>query len=314
MSDFLEDFHREPGGKPAPDADPRIQRERWGIFPDVDIAQYHAGLIPEVSLSNSGMKRLLAETPLDFAFHNVQLNPDGKEEKILETVAARRGDVVHQLTLGKGKGFAVGDFKDWRTNDAKSFKERAVADGLVPIKRVDFEEAQVISEVLLERIREFLDGAHYETECAFLYQEETSFGPIWVRGLMDIWCPEHNLIVDPKVTAMLYDESVGRQLYNMGWDRQAALYQRGMGQITGKGGHIRFVDLMVKPEAPFTSRLVALEKADEYQAVKECQEAMERFAKCFYSGEWPGFPDRVERVPLPEWVRRKREKAETGEA
>jgi hypothetical protein len=312
VSDFYDDFGRAPVRPEVKAEHPLIDRSRWGLFPDFDIARYHAGMIDEVTLSQGQMGRLLDETPLDFAFNNVQLNPEGAEERILETVAARRGDVVHQLALGKGKGYKVGDFKDWRTKEAQSFRDNAVADGLVPIKRKDFDEAEVIADVVRERIEEALDGAAYETEVAFLYQEMTEAGPIWVRGLLDVWCEERGMILDPKVTGMLYDGKVERHMVSMGWDRQAALYQHAVGVITGRAGRIRFRDLMVKPEAPFTSRVVGLEKAWEASAVKQCLIAMQRFGSCLYAGRWPGFEDTAY-VQLPAWEDKRREAMELGE-
>lgn len=317
IEEFNADFGLS-GERKAPVAEhPLVDRSRWGLFPDVDIEGYHRGafasLTPDdITLSQGQMRRLLEETPLDFAFNNVQLNPEGAEERILETVAARRGDVVHQLALGKGKGFAVGDFADWRTKEAKAFRDNAVGDGLVPIKRKDFEEAEVMAEVVVERIREALDGAAYETEVAFLYQEMTQAGPVWVRGLMDVWCEDLGVILDPKVTAMLYDGKVERHLVSMGWDRQAALYPHAVGTILGQAGRIKFADLMVKPEAPFTSRVVRLEKAWEASAVKQCKIAMERFGACLYAGRWPGFEETAF-VQLPGWEDKRREAMELGE-
>jgi hypothetical protein len=318
LAEFHDDFGMSGERKPPAPEHPGIDRSRWGLFPDVNIEAYHRGdfgglKTDEITLSQGQMRRLLDETPLDFAFNNSQLNPEGAEERILESVAARRGDVVHQLALGKGKGFAVGDFADWRTKEAKSFKERAVADGLVPIKRTDFEEAEIMAEVIVERIEEALQGASYQTEVAFLYQEMTQAGPVWVRGLMDVWCEELGVILDPKVTAMLYDGKVERHLVSMGWDRQAALYPHAVGTILGKPGHIKFADLMIKPEAPFTSRMVRLEKAWEASAVKQCRIAMERFGACLYAGRWPGFEETAF-VQLPVWEDKRREAMELGEA
>ena len=315
---FRDDFGLSGERKAVTRTDPPgIDRSRWGLFYDVDIEAYHRGAFAsltkdDITLSQGQMGVILNETMLDFAYQNVQLNPDGAEERILETVAARRGDVVHQLALGKGRGFAVGDFKDWRTKDAQSFKANAVADGKVPIKRSEFEEAEVMAEVIVERIKEALDGAAYETEVAFLYQEMTKAGPIWVRGLLDVWCEELGVILDPKVTGMLYNGKVERHLVAMGWDRQAALYPHAVGHILGREGRIKFADLMVKPEAPFTSRVVRLEKAWEASAVKQCVIAMERFGACLYSGKWPGFEETAF-VQLPGWEDKRREEMEIRE-
>jgi len=314
---FREDFNL---GEPKPGSldHPLIDRSRWGIFRDVDVESYHAGNPAgqlregEISLSQSQMGRILDETPLDFAFHHPQLNPD--REKLAATIAQHRGDVVHQLALGKGRGYAVLDYDDFRTKDAKAARDRAIEQGLTPIRRSVFEEAEVMAEVIRSRIDEALDGAPYETEVAFLYQEMTSSGPIWVRGMVDVWCEERGIILDPKVTPMIYDKLVERHLVNMGWDRQAALYPHAFGMILGHefAGRIKFRDLMIKPTEPFTTRMVALDKQWQWSAIKRCQEAMERFGRYLYAGRWPGF-EGVHVASLPTWEAISREKAEMGE-
>ncbi|MBA2717730.1 MAG: PD-(D/E)XK nuclease-like domain-containing protein [Chloroflexi bacterium] len=308
---FREDFNLGEAREKAPAAE--VSREGWRLIPDVDLEAYYADqLTPDPSLSNSGMKYLLDETPLDFAFQHPRLNPDA--EAIASTVAQRRGDVVHQLALGKGRGYAIAEFADWRSGAAKSFRDNAIADGLTPIKRADFDEAEIMAGVIRDRIKEALDGAAYETEVAIVWQEQTSAGPIWVRGLMDVWCEELATILDPKVTAMLYDGKVARQMLAMGWDRQASLYPHGVGMVRPDlAGRVKFADLMVKPSAPYTSRLVGIEKGWEYSSIKQCQLAIERFGRCLYAGRWPGFGNTVERLVMPPWEDKRREAIELGE-
>ncbi len=222
----------------------------------------------------------------------------------------RRGDVVHQLALGKGAGYAIAEFDDWRKQAAKDFRDQAIADGLTPIKRKDFEDAEVMADVIKGRIDEVLEGAAYQTEVAFLYQEPTPSGPVWVRGLIDVWCEERAVILDPKITANLYDGKVQRHLINMGWDRQGALYPHGVGMVLPDlAGRIRFADLMIKPTAPFTSRLVSTEKAWTHSSLRLCQRAIHLFGECLYSGNWPGFGDTVDHVEMPMWLQRERGEA-----
>jgi hypothetical protein len=302
---FQDDFDIGAPKDRQPETDP-FDRAAWAITTDIDEATYYAdNYTPQPAISCSKMGKLLNETPLDFAFDHPRLNPD--PEKLKDTIAKIRGDVVHQLALGKGRGYAVGDFKTWQSNDAKAFKENAEAQGLTPIKRADFEEAEVLATVVRERIEEVLEGSPYETEVAFWYQEMTAAGPIWVRGKLDVWCEEKAIILDPKVTARLYDDQVDRQLVSMGWDRQAALYPHAIGTIRPElAGRIRFADLMVKPEPPYTSRLVTLEGAFEASAIRQCKIAFERFGACLYAGKWPGFGNKVDVIPIPQWEARKR--------
>lgn len=309
---FREDFDLGEAREKAPSA-AEASREGWRLIPDVDLEAYYADqLTPDPSLSNSGMKLLLNETPLDFAFNHPRLNPDA--EAIAATVAQRRGDVVHQLALGKGRGYAIGEFADWRTGAAKAFRDEAIAEGLTPIKRADFDEAEIMAGVIRDRIKEALDGAAYETEVAIIWQEQTSAGPIWCKGLMDVWCEELATILDPKTTARLYDGTVERHLLDMGWDRQASLYPHGVGMVRPElAGRVKFADLMVKPKPPFTSRLVGIDKAWEYSSIKQCQLAIERFGRCLYAGRWPGFGTSVDRLVMPSWEDKRREAAELGE-
>lgn len=308
---FAEDMGLDPDrfgkGDRRPPEHPLIDRSKWGLFPDVDLVAYFGGkLVNEPAISQSGIGILDVETPLDFAFQDPFLNPDA--ERIQSTVAQRRGDVVHQLTLGKGRGFAIADFKDWRTKDAQTFKENAIADGLTPIKRTEFEEAEVIAEVLRERIKEKLDGADYQTEVAFLYQEMTPSGPIWVRGLMDVWCEERAMILDPKCTDRIYDGVVDKHIVNMGWDIQGALYPHAVGMVLPKlAGRVQFFDIMVKPKPPFTSRIVGVDKFVEATSIGMCQRAMRTFGECVYSGKWPGFGDEVYYPQLPAYEAKRRE-------
>lgn len=308
---FGEDFDVDLNA-PRPDKVVAVEpgREGWRIIPDVDLVAYYADdLTPEPSISNSGMTLLLNETPLDFAYQNARLNPEAAD-KAVETAAMRRGDVVHQLALGKGAGYAVADFADWRTKDAKSFRDNAIADGLTPIKRADFEDAEIMAEAIKLRIDEVLEGASYETEVAVVCQEQTPSGPVWVRGLLDVWCEERATIIDPKVTANLYDAKVARHLAQMGWDRQGALYSHLIGKVRPDlAGRISFADLMIKPTAPFTSRLVTTEKAWTYSSLRLCQRAIELFGACLHSGKWPGFGDGVHYAEMPVWLQRERGEA-----
>lgn len=311
--DFLDDFNREAFPKPAPRPD--LEDPRVGFFPGMDALTYFGDPIEEGSLSNSGMKILDSESPLDFAFQHPRLNPAAKE-RVLETVAALRGDIVHQLALGKGRGYAVGDFADWRTNAAKDFKAAALERGETPILARPFEEAQVMAEVVRERIEEILEGEPYETEVAIIWREETPAGDIYVRGRLDVWCPSKGIILDPKITAMLGDgrpgeNKIGRHAVSMGWDRQAGLYTRGVERLRPDlEGRVRFGNLLIKPEEPFTSRLFWPDNVMKRTALGQCRAPMLRFAECMRAGEWPGYPPEGEELRLPEYEENRRLEAE----
>ncbi len=295
-------------------ADP-FDRSQWGLFPDMAVETYFADPAPEPSLGNSGMTLLLNETPKDFAWRHPRLNPDPVE--LQSTVAKVRGDVVHRLALGKGKDYAIAPdgIKEFRTNEAKAWRDEQLALGLSPIVREKFVEAQRSADIIRTRIDEVLEGKDYQTEVPFFYQEMTSSGPIWCRGMLDVWCPESGVIIDAKSSAMLYDEKVPRQMVAMGWDRQSAFYSHAVATIFPElGGRVRFATLLVKPEAPHTSRLVAPEKAWAHSSLRLCQRSMEIFGRCLYANDWPGFGRMVEPIQMPAWEDKRREALELGGA
>lgn len=308
---FYEDFDLDGPIQIAPAAREDLADPRVGFFPELAPLEYHADPIEEGSLSNSGIKILLDESPLDFAFQHPRLNPEARE-RVIETVAGMRGDLVHQLALGKGRGYAVADFADWRTGAAKSFKAAALDAGETPVLRHAFEEAQIMADVVVERVKRILDGASYETEVAIVWIEETPEGPIYMRGLLDVWCRERGIILDPKITAQLGNgrpgqEKIARHAVNMGWDMQAGLYCRGVERLLPElEGKVRFGNLMIKPEEPFTARLLWPDLIVRRTALYQARPAMELFAKCQRSGTWPGYPEEGEELNLPSYEETRR--------
>lgn len=292
---------------------------RCGFFPDMSNEEYFADPIEEGSLSQSGIKLLLEETPLEFAYQHPRLNLDAAPDMVAESIAMRRGDVVHQLALGKGKGYAVGDFKTWQSNDAKAFRDRAIADGLTPIKRADFEEAQIMAEVVREQIKRACDGADYQTEVAVIWTEPVGSGFIYLKGRFDVWCPEKLLILDPKITEKVSSGSGGKYTFhrhalNMAWDRQAALYIRAVERLMPETeNRVRFENLLIKPKEPFVARRIGYDKAWLRTAIFECKDAFYTFADCQQKGVWPSYPDYAETLLLPPWEEKRRLERELKE-
>lgn len=313
--EFLDDFDLDSFPVKEPDPRPDLDDPRVGMFPGIDPLVYFADPIEEGSLSNSGIKVLQDESPLDFAFQHPRLNPDYME-KVADTVAKRRGDIVHQLALGKGRGFAVGPFDSWRTKESKVFRAEAEKAGETPILKHQFDEAKVMAEVIVERVKRVLDGADYETEVGIIWIEETPAGPIYMRGLIDIWCRERAIILDPKITANLGDgrpgeEKINRHAVNMGWDYQAGLYTRGVERLNPDlEGKVRFGNLMIKPSPPFTSRLLWPDFVARRTALFECRPTIQLFAECLHAGKWPGYPEGGESLSLPTFVENRRLDAE----
>ena len=271
-----------------------------GIYPKITSRQYFAEPCPVPALTNSGIKTILAKTPAEFAYEHPAITPGS--EVAASTAAKRMGDISHQLALGKGRGFAIGDYPTWASNDAKAFKKDAEANGLVPVKAAEFAIAEKIADIMRERIEQtlaFLGGYQaphgtnpppYETEVVMAWQEETRHGAIWCRAMMDVWCPHVGAILDPKFTDRIADGVFENHATNMGWDMQDAWYRRGLSKLfPDLAGRLRFINLLCSPKPPHISRSREADEATRYSCEMEIERAIDKFSGCLKANEWPAY-------------------------
>ncbi len=270
-----------------------------GLYPDLSATYHTMRHTPTKALTQSGIKTLLNETPFDFK------NPTERKTKAMDM-----GSVVHALALGKGAKFAVSPFDEYRTNAAKEWRDETIANGLIPIKADDFIDAEKAASVIRAKVFHLLDGAAYQTEVPFFWQE----GDTWCGGMIDIWCEEKLIAIDPKRTPYVHKRATAHMV-NMGYDIQAAWTMRGLERIyPAYGGRIRFVNLLVKPDAPYTSRVVAINEAWRASAEAECDRALRIFAKCQATDTWPAYSDDIEMLDAPHWTIKERMETEMMES
>lgn len=293
-----------------------------GIYPDITPIQYFAEPCPFPACTNSTIKTILAETPADARYEHAALNPD--REVIAANAAMITGDVVHQLALGKGRGIAVGPFDAWMSKEAKAFKAKALEDGLTPITEGKYAEAQTMAAVVKARIEQTLEQiarkrglptpSEYQTEVVFAWVENTAYGPIWCRGMADIWCEELAFIGDPKITGALTNDRIQGHTHKQGWARQGAWYTRGFGAIIPElAGRLIFANILIKPKPPYTERCVSPMEAWRTAAERECEKGLNIFAHCLTSNRWPGYAEGIEMLEAPPWALRDLDEEDDGE-
>lgn len=264
-----------------------------GLYPDLPASEYFTSRCPTRPLSNSGIKILISETPADFI---------GREPA--DSAAMRLGDVVHQLALGKGQGYEISPWDDYRKKEAQEWRDAVIEAGRTPIKQKDWDAASDMAEIVVKRVHAALGGAEYQTEVPFFWTEETTHGTTWCCAMMDIWCPSLGVVIDPKVTKYIHGDKARAHIANMGWATQNAWYRRGLSRLL-PDMHIRFANLMISPDKPHTSRLVEISEGWRAGAELDCERALEIFARCMATNEWPGYPDQ-EILDEPTWLQNAR--------
>jgi PDDEXK-like domain of unknown function (DUF3799) len=286
-----------------------------GLYADITPIEYFAEPCPAPALTNTTIKVLLDETPADAHYQHTGLNPDA--ELIKANAAMITGDVVHQIALGKGRGFRIGDFERWdrRNKDVDKFLIECERDGVTAVKQKEFAPLAAMGQIVKDRIEQTLEHvakkrgqatpSGYQTEVVFAWLEETRFGPVWCRGMADIWCEELAFIGDPKITAALTNSRIVGHTQKQGWPRQAAWYVRGFGAIIPEfAGRLTFANILVKPKPPHTVRCTAPMESWRTAAERECEAALNMFAHCLHNKRWPGYPEGIEMLEPPTWALR----------
>lgn len=256
---------------------------------------------PTPSLRQSLLKPLLKKSPMHAAFEHKRLNPYGAAADV--TRAMWLGSAVHRLALSRGKEISVVRYPNYQSGSARDARDLAIANGRIPILEKELIFVKDMAEVLKRKITEALDGADYKTEVMIFWLEQTRFGPIWCAGMLDVWCEERRMILDPKAlssdaTAEAFGSVAGRS----GYDTQAVFYQRGVEQVLGlKRGEVRFANLVVEQDPPHGSQSFEPDEATRQTAEALVAEGMETWARCLHSRTWPGYPKGVQTYTTPNW-------------
>lgn len=271
-----------------------------GFYPEITCEQYFAEPCPAAALTNSGIRLLSppGAAPAKFAYQHPAIGAE--PEKAKDTASQYRGRLVHRLALGKGQDYAVSPYDEYRSNEAKEWRNDQIAAGIMPVKQKDFDAAEEMAAVARGRIAEACHGKPYQTEVVAAWQEEMSQGPVWCRIMIDIWCPDLLLALDLKSFADASDIGLEKAFANGGCVTQHCFYKRGLEKLTAEHGRVRFGFLVVESEPPYLTRLATPTGAYRHGAELEVRRSLAIFSDCLSRGEWPGYQEAL--VSPPAWL------------
>lgn len=286
-----------------------------GIYPDISPADYFKEPCPEPALTSSTISILRAQCAAKAAYAHPAIDqPADEVAKELEKYlvgsgvgkpAQALGGVVHRLALGKGADYLVGEYDEYRSKEAKAWRDDAIEAGVIPLKQKQFDQADAMSAVIKAALDEACDGHEYMTELVIAWQEDTPHGPIWCRGMLDVYCPYLNLILDVKTAASISDDAIDGCFNRWGYALQSAYYRRGIDAILGRLGESRFDFLFVENEAPWLGRTVDTSEGFRAGSTMEIEQSIVEWGKCLATGIWPGYGRRTA-TPKPwtvkQWV------------
>jgi hypothetical protein len=245
------------------------------------------------SLSSSIANLLLTRSPRHAWQAHPKLNPQWRAAEATSEMYA--GSIAHQMLLeGHYESAVIVDADDWRTKAAKEQRDQAVAEGCYPILRRKFEPLREMVAAAYEQLNALrIDLTLGQDEETAVWQE----GSAWCRARFDKRAGD---LYDYKTTDNAEPNAFARRIAQMGYDVQAAFYQRGVHLLTGEIP--RFLFIVQETEAPYLLSVIELEPAWLELAHIKVDHAIRTWQECMESGRWPGYPQHIATAVMPGWA------------
>ncbi|HZO69358.1 MAG TPA: PD-(D/E)XK nuclease-like domain-containing protein [Kribbellaceae bacterium] len=267
-----------------------------GVYP-IPVTEYHRDPVPGGSLSSTGARRLLPPScPALFRWYADHPEP---HKAVFE-----EGHAAHRMILGAGPELVVVDHERWDTKAVKAEVAEIRERGGVPLKRAVLEQVEAMAAAIREHpvAAALLDPAKGTPEQSLFWVDEPS--GVWRRALLD-WLPEATagrmILPEYKTTRSAEPERFARSAADYGYFQQAAWYRDAVLAL-GLATDVAFVFIAQEKDPPY---LVTVTEPDGL-ALRVGQHlnrrAIDIYAECRRTGEWPGYSREVELISLPPWL------------
>lgn len=225
-----------------------------------------------------------------------------------ETPALRFGTLIHAALLephAVEARYFVTDVERRGTKAWEAAEAEAAEAGLTLVKRPEFEEALRIRDAVLAQpiARDILAPGALVEQSFYWRDDETG---LLCRGRTDLVRPEWRALVDLKSTADASPRAFARTVAEYRYDWQNTVYEDGWA-LAGDWKPELLLFLPVEKEPPYLCAAYELAPEDLAVARDEVRRTLDAYAHCEATGQWPGYPDGIQRISLPAWARKRSE-------
>lgn len=269
-----------------------------GTYDGLSAEIYHDPLCtPEPSLSSSGAKILLDESPAHFK-HRVL---DGNRAP---SNAFDIGNATHLLVL-EPDAFAarthIIDADDYRTKEARDARDLARGNGRLPLLRGEAQAVRAMRDAVAAHpvARHAFAGGSPERSY-FWRDAETG---VWLKARLDYEPNHRRYLADLKTAMSAHPETFRKRIADYGYHISAAWYLDAIERFHGAAPD-RFYFVVIEKQAPHVISVVELQSEALDWGRLQARKAIRLFADCLAAGRWPGYADRAVSVNLPDWTLR----------
>lgn len=234
--------------------------------------------------------------------------------------AMDEGSLLDYLVFGLNDRYEVVDARyksgprqgepvtDWTSKDAQEQRRAIRERGLLPVLDCEYDALLPAAQAIKARILELADEMAGGHPRSILYQpklEWTSSLGVECEGTPDVAIAVHLrdvtklCTIDVKHSAALRPAKMQRQVFDMGWDVQAAAYAEGVvfcEEHMGDGGRAAFhMDhvILATSSLELKMRPIARRLSDAYMQIgrNRWAKAQAKWKMCLESGDWPGYSE-----------------------
>jgi hypothetical protein len=294
-----------------------------GLHFDVPASVYFADPCVVPSLTQSVAKILIGQSPAHARLEHPRLAPpkdeeDEEPEKYVTATAI--GNAAHALLIGRGKDVIVGDFPNWKSGDARKFRDDpAHADKVVILKK-HMRRADAMVSAFRDQLLRVPETANAFTggrgEVVAIADQG---GIVILRTMIDWLHDDMRTIDDLKTTGMsAAPHSIPSKMVDEGWDIQAAIQERILDVIDPDGAGRRKHRFYAQENyEPFAVTPHELPESTMTMGRKKLDMAIALWTRAMNSGEWPAYPPMINRPDYPsfnetQWLAREMDFAELG--
>lgn len=262
---------------------------------------YYADAGSEVPrLSQSMAKIIVSQSPRHaFTAHPRLGGVPGKATKAMDD-----GSVISALLLGKGAEIEVCAFADFRSADARTQRDTAIAAGRIPVISSKYSALAECAEGLRASLLEYnIDLSDGIPEFAVEWAERGEYGDVLCRGKMDLFVSKRGQIFDVKKTQSALPRDCARSMMTYGYDIQDAAYRSAAAQLLpDMAGRIDMVFLFMEMEPPYAVTPIRASGMMRQLGEMKWQRAVAIWERCLRTNRWPSYVDSVTEVDPPAYA------------
>lgn len=285
---------------------------RPGIHTEITAADYRADICETPSLSASIAHILTSEegSPADAYLAHPKLG--GQVRKT--TGSMDRGTLMHALLLGEPDSIGVIDCShpktgdpvtDYRTTIAKMCRADVRKQGKAPVLLGEWQEAKLLAGAINEKLlAKGLDLSTGHREVTLVWDERADDGtPVRCRGRVDHLVDTR--LSDIKTADKVSPGAVQRKIIQFGYHVQQAAYVSALENlIPNAAGRVSFDFWFFQTESPYKVQQAYFEGTMRELGAALWRRAVNTWARCLRTGEWPDGTETPLSVPAPIWALR----------